>query len=108
MHIHTHFTLAGMLANSSTEFTARLVVEYTQPEKPNDEILKQIEQAAAAKVKENLEIIVTTQTRAKAEAWYSAHPVNKQFIYERRPPPAHLNQLNILEIPGTPQRITFS
>jgi len=78
-----------------------IIVEYKSADKPTDDILKQIEKAANFKIKEDLEIVVEEEDRAAAEAKYKAEPVNKQFIYEKRAPPAQITKLNILTIPGT-------
>ena len=86
-------------------------MEYELPQKPTDAQIKEIEELANRKIKENL--IVETFTmerhvpnlsrltllcRVEAEAKYKNNLVNETFIYDKVPVPAKITQVSIVVI----------
>jgi Ser-tRNA(Ala) deacylase AlaX len=76
----------------------RLVVEYTAAEPPSKEKLQEIEDLANAKIREDLPIEITKMSREEAESKYKSAPVNNTYLYDKFGVPAHVTELNVLEI----------
>lgn len=76
----------------------RLVVEYTAAEPPSKDKLQEIEDLANAKIREDLAIEITKMSREAAEAKYKSAPVNNTYLYDKFGVPAHVTELNVLEI----------
>ncbi len=74
------------------------MVEYTAAEPPSKDKLQEIEELANAKIREDLPIEITKMSREAAEAKYTAAPVNNTYLYDKFGVPAHVTELNVLEI----------
>jgi len=75
---------------------AELIVQLS--EKPSEQDILNIQNAANDKIKEKVNIIESVMKRAEAEERYK-NKVNHTFIYDKFPVPASITELNIIEIP---------
>ena len=59
-----------------------------------------IEKKANDIIREDLEVKAEVRGRKDAEEWYTAHPVNSTFIYDKFPVPAEVDPLTLCLIDG--------
>jgi len=78
----------------------KLSVEYELPEVPSDAIVREIEELANQKVKENVDIEIIKIGRKEAEEKYRREPVNNTFIYDKFPVPDSVTELSLVHIKG--------
>lgn len=76
----------------------RVIVAYAGP-KPNDSDLKILTDAVNKLIALNKPVEVVEMDRKEAEIHYTKNPVNGQYIYEKREPPASVESLTIVTIP---------
>jgi len=74
------------------------VVEYAAAAPPSQDKLQEIEDLSNAKIREDLPIEITKMARDAAEAKYKSAPVNNTYLYDKFGVPAHVTELNVLEI----------
>lgn len=77
---------------------ARVIVAYAGP-KPEDSDLKVLTDLVNKMIASNKPVEVAEMDRKEAEAHYTKNPVNGQFIYEKKEPPASVTSLTIVTIP---------
>jgi hypothetical protein len=75
-----------------------VVVAYAGP-KPADSDLPIIQDRVTEMIGKALPVEVSEQDRKTAEVHYTKNPVNGQFIYEKKEPPATVTSLTIVTIP---------
>jgi len=73
-------------------------VAYAGP-KPADSDLKVLQDLVNKLVVEGRAVEVAEMDRKAAEAFYTKNPVNGQYIYEKKEPPASVESLTIVTIP---------
>jgi hypothetical protein len=108
---------AGLYAQYKTQITVgnkyetktkgRVVVAYAGP-KPADTDLKVIQDRVNKLILDSIPVEVTEQDRKTAEAHYTKNPVNGQFIYEKKEPPASATSLTIVTIPDVTVSVSAS
>lgn len=76
----------------------RVVVAYAGP-KPADSDVKLLQDRVNKFIADSIPVEVSEQDRKTAEAHYTKTPVNGQFIYEKKEPPASVTSLTIVQIP---------
>lgn len=76
---------------------ARLIVEYDGT-MPADSIRTEVADLANKQMKTDLVVEVHKLARSEAESKFKSR-VNGQFIYEKRAPPASVEEVNVVEIP---------
>lgn len=67
--------------------------------KPADSDLKVLQDRVNKLIVEGRAVEVTEMERKAAEAFYTKNPVNGQYIYEKKEPPASVETLTIVTIP---------
>jgi len=77
----------------------RITIAYASKEKPTEDQLKQIEDLANKKIKENVDILYFKMERSLAEQKYTKEPVNETYLYDKFPVPSEVKELSIVEIP---------
>lgn len=85
----------------------RVIVAYAGA-KPNDADLKTLTDAVNKLIAENKPVQVSEMNRKEAEATYTKSPVNGQFIYEKKEPPATVESLTIVTIPDCTVSVSAS
>lgn len=76
--------------------------------KPNDADLKVLTDAVNKLIGENKPVSVAEMSRTEAESHYTKNPVNGQYIYEKREPPAGVESLTIVTIPDCTVSVSAS
>jgi hypothetical protein len=76
--------------------------------KPADADLKVLQDRVNKLIAEDRPVEVTEQDRKAAEALYTKSPVNGQYIYEKKEPPASVTSLTIVTIPETTVSVSAS
>lgn len=91
----TNLTTAVLFNNKSS---GRISVQYDGP-MPGPEVLKQIEDLANDKVRDNAEVKSLTMNRAEAEEKFKKEPVNGTYIYDKYTKlPEHVTEVGLVLI----------